>query len=63
MDNQNKIKKLLRENTQGLTIQNLADESKLSRQTISVILAELRGGNKVDIRQIGQAKLHFLKKQ
>ncbi len=61
MNNQKVIEKLIKENPEGLTITDLADKSKLARQTISVILARLEGENKILIRPIGQAKLHYWK--
>ncbi|HEY0090084.1 MAG TPA: hypothetical protein VGB37_14655 [Candidatus Lokiarchaeia archaeon] len=56
-----KVEKLLKENKQGLIIQDISDKLNFSRITISIALAELRGENKIEIREIGQAKLHFLK--
>jgi len=62
MSNQKIIEKMLKDNSQGLTIADLATKSKLSRQTISVILARLEGKNKIIIRPVGQAKLHYWNK-
>jgi len=61
MDNQikSKVEELLRENLQGLTIQEISDKLDFSRITISIALAELKGENKLEIREIGQAKLHI----
>jgi len=61
MSNQEIIKKLLKNNSQGLSITDLATKSKLARQTISIILARLEGENKIVIRPVGQAKLHYWK--
>jgi DNA-binding transcriptional ArsR family regulator len=61
MENRLKIEGLLKDNPRGLTIQDLADKSKLSRNTIMVILARFFGENKLELRQIGNAKLHFWK--
>lgn len=63
MDNQikQKVEKLLRENEQGLTIQEISDKLNFSRITISIALAELKGEEKIEIREVGQAKLHYLK--
>jgi DNA-binding IclR family transcriptional regulator len=63
MDRQTKILALLRKNTDGLTIQEIARALKLSRNTVPVILAELKGANKIRVRPVGKAKLHYLKKR
>ena len=57
----NQVETLLKENAQGLTIQEISDKLNFSRITISIALAELRGENKIEIREVGQAKLHYLK--
>lgn len=63
MDNQikNKVEELLKKNPQGLTIQEISDKLNFSRITISIALAELKGEDKMDIREVGQAKLHYWK--
>jgi len=63
MDNKTLIQNLLSENSQGLTIQEISEKLNLSRITISKFLAELRGEGRIDIREVGQAKLHFLKEK
>jgi DNA-binding NarL/FixJ family response regulator len=63
MDRQNKILVLLRKNTDGLTIQEIARALKISRNTVPVILAELKGANKIRVRPVGKAKLHYIKKR
>ena len=63
MDRQNKILVLLRKNTDGLTIQEIARALKLSRNTVPVILTELKGANKIRVRPVGKAKLHYIKKR
>jgi DNA-binding CsgD family transcriptional regulator len=63
MDRQNKILALLRKNTDGLTIQEIARALKISRNTVPVILAELKGANKIRVRPVGKAKLHYIKKR
>ena len=55
------VEKLLGENPLGLTIQELSIKAKVTRNTIVIALAELKGENKIVIRQVGQAKLHYLK--
>mgnify|MGYP003730641115 CR=1 FL=1 len=51
--------RLLRENTDGLTIMEIADILKISRNTVAVALAELKGAGLVRIRPVGMAKLHY----
>jgi DNA-binding Lrp family transcriptional regulator len=63
MDRQKKILALLRKDTDGLTIQEIARAIKLSRNTVPVILAELKGANKIRVRPVGKAKLHYIKKR
>jgi hypothetical protein len=59
----NKVEELLINNPTGLTIQEISDKLNTSRITISIALAELRGEDRIDIREIGNAKLHFLKEK
>ena len=53
------VVKLLKKNTNGLTIIEIAKELKISRNTVPVILAELKGAELIRIRPIGKAKLHY----
>ncbi len=53
------IENILKENINGLTIQELSDKSKFARNTIKVILTELKGENKITIRDVGMAKIHY----
>ena len=57
--NKRQVEKLLKQNKRGLTIQNISDETKLTRNTISIILAELKGEKKIEVREVGNAKLHY----
>lgn len=50
---------LLKKNTDGLTIMEIARMLKLSRNTVAVALAELKGAELIRIRQVGMAKLHY----
>lgn len=50
---------ILRNNTDGLTIAEIAKALQISRNTAAVALAELKGANMVRIREIGMAKLHY----
>ena len=52
---------LLKKNTDGLTIIEIAKALKISRNTVPVILAELKGERMIRIRPIGKAKLHYWK--
>lgn len=50
---------LLKRNTDGLTIVEIAHQLKISRNTVAVALAELKGAKLIRIRQVGMAKLHY----
>ena len=50
---------ILKRNTDGLTIIEIADLLKISRNTVAVALAELKGAGQIRIRQVGMAKLHY----
>ena len=56
------IKQILREDTRGLTIQELSDLTKVSRITAAMALAKLEGAGLIDVRIIGNCKLHYIKK-
>jgi DNA-binding transcriptional regulator YhcF (GntR family) len=57
------IKGFLREDTRGLTIQELSKLTKVSRITTAMALARLEGGSIIDVRVIGNCKLHYMKKE
>jgi Mn-dependent DtxR family transcriptional regulator len=59
MNKKYEVIKLLKNNTDGLTIIEIAKELQISRNTVPVILAELKGANLIRIRPIGKAKLHY----
>jgi len=64
MKNKNKNKKelvveLLKKNTDGLTILEIAKELRISRNTVPVILAELKGAELIRVRPVGRCKLHY----
>ena len=51
---------VLRKNTLGLTIVEISKLLKFSRNTVAVVLAELKGEGNITIRPVGKAKLHYL---
>ncbi len=55
------VVELLKKNAEGLTIIEISRELKISRNTVAVALAELKGAEQVRIRPIGKAKLHYWK--
>ena len=63
MDRKKQILELLRKDTDGLTIIEIAKALKLSRNTVPVVLAELKGANKIRVRPVGKVKLHYIKKR
>jgi len=63
----NKTKKeevveILKKNTDGLTCIEIAKALKISRNTVAVALAELKGAELIRIRPVGKAKLNYWKK-
>ena len=50
---------LLKTNTDGLIIIDIANELKISRNTVAVALAELKGAKLIRIRPVGRAKLNY----
>ena len=56
------VVELLKKDSDGLTIIEIANKIKVSRNTVPVILAELKGEGKIRIRPVGKAKLHYWKK-
>ena len=57
----NQIREILRKDNRGLTIQELSERTKVSRITTSMALMNLEGQGAIDIRVIGNCKLHYLK--
>ena len=55
------IIELLVKNTDGLTVTEISNLLKFSRNTVAVYLAELKGEDKIRIREVGMAKLHYIK--
>lgn len=57
------IKEILKEDTRGLTIQELAEKTKVSRITAAMALMKLEGAGQIEVRPIGNCKLHYLKNE
>jgi len=57
------VEDLLKKNTDGLTISEIAASLNLSRNTVAIALAELRGAELLRIREVGMAKLHYWKRE
>jgi len=55
------IKKILRKDTRGLTIQEFSEKTKVSRITAAMALMKLEGAGLIDVRVIGNCKLHYLR--
>jgi len=52
---------LLKKNRDGLTIMEISNLLKISRNTAAIALAELKGAQLIKIRPVGMAKLHYWK--
>ena len=61
MDKKEKVIRFLKKDTDGLTILEIAKKLKISRNTVPVILAELKGAELIRVRPVGKAKLHYWK--
>ncbi len=57
-----KIIKILKNNPKGLTITEIKDLANTTRHTASIVLAELKGEGRLNIREVGRAKLHYWRK-
>jgi predicted transcriptional regulator len=55
------VVKLLKKRREGLTIVEISNSLGISRITSSIVLAELKGENRLNIREVGRCKLHYLK--
>ena len=53
--------KILKSEKFGLTLSEIARKLNISRNTVAVILAELKGAELIRIRPVGMAKLHYWK--
>ena len=59
----NQIKGILKKDTRGLTIQEISEKTKVSRITAAMALMKLEGQGVINIRVIGNCKLHYLKER
>ena len=50
---------LLKKNSDGLTVAEISKLLNISRNTVAVALAELKGANLIRIRSVGMAKLNY----
>lgn len=57
-----KIKAILKKDSHGLTIQDLANHTNSSRITTALALKLLQGAELLEIRTIGKYKLHYWRK-
>lgn len=53
------IEKILKKDTRGLTIQDISNQTNVSRITASLALSHLVGARKLNVRTIGKYKLHY----
>ena len=55
------VVRLLKGDKDGLTVVEISKKLKISRNTVAVVLAELKGAELIRIRPVGVAKLHYWK--
>ncbi len=55
------IQRILKKDTRGLTIQELADKTNVSRITVAMALMNLEGAKIIEARVIGNCKLHYMR--
>jgi len=53
------VEEILRKNTDGLTVIEISKQLKISRNTVAVALAELKGAELIRVRPVGKAKLNY----
>ena len=53
------VVELLKKHKEGLTVIEISRLLKISRNTVAVVLAELKGAGLIWIRNIGMAKLNY----
>ena len=54
-----RIRELLQKDRRGLTIQEIAKKVKVSRITAARALSYLEGAGEVEVRVIGNCRLHY----
>ena len=59
MNKREQVINLLKSDSEGLTVVEIAKKLKISRNTVSVIIAELRGAELIRVRLVGIAKLNY----
>ena len=57
-----KILETLEKNPAGLSISEIAEQSKLHRNTVTTVIKKLQENGKVELKKLGSAKLYYLKK-
>ena len=55
------IKEILKFDSRGLTIQELSEKTNVSRITTAMALMKLEGARLIEVRVIGNCKLHYLR--
>jgi len=55
------IKQILKQDTRGLTIQEISEKTHVSRITAAMALMKLEGAGIIHVRPIGNCKLHYIK--
>jgi len=60
MEEEKKIVDLMKKDFQSIT--DLVKKTEISRSKIRTILAKLEGAGRLEIRKVGMAKLHSIKK-
>ena len=59
MNNIEKVVSILKKNTEGLTVVDISRLVGISRNTVAVVLSGLIGAEKIRVRPVGVAKLHY----
>ena len=62
MNKKEHVIKLLKSDSDGLTVVEIAKKLKISRNTVAVALAELKGAELIRVRPVGIAKLNYWKR-
>ena len=57
-----KILETLEKNPAGLSISEIAEQSKLHRNTVTTVIKKLQENRKVEFKKLGLAKVYYLKK-